>query len=108
MPIGSSVEHEIIWRPEARDDLLAIYDWVALQADPETALRYTSRIETFAQRLSHFPNRGFARFDVALGLRTVVFERRVTICYRVVDEEVSILRLIHSARDFSEAFKPEE
>ena len=104
-PSGSSVEYEIIWRPEARDDLLAIYDWVAMQADPATALGYTSRIEAFVQRLGNFPHRGTARFDIAPGLRTLVFERRIKIGYRVTAGEVSILRLIHSARNFSSAFE---
>ena len=99
--------HEVVWRPEARDDLFAIYDWIAQQADPETAFGYTSRIEAFALRLSNFPNRGSPRFSLALGLRTVSFERRIIVAYRVVNEEVHIVRLIPAARDFARIFKGE-
>jgi toxin ParE1/3/4 len=99
------VVHEIIWRPEARDDLYAIYDWIADQADPDTAYAYTSRIEVFVLRLSHFPNRGTPRFDLSSGLRSVTFERRIIIAYRVESDEVRIVRLIDSARDFARAFR---
>ena len=98
------MEHEVVWRPEARDDLYAIYDWIARQADPDTALGYTSRIEAFALRLSHSPNRGTPRFDLASGLRTVTFERRIIVAYRTENGAVQIMRLIDAARDFTRIF----
>jgi toxin ParE1/3/4 len=101
------VAHEAIWRPEARDDLYAIYDWIAHQADPDTAFGYASRIEAFALRLSNFPNRGSPRFKLARGLRTVTFERRIIVAYRVVKDEAHIVRLIPASRDFARAFKGE-
>jgi toxin ParE1/3/4 len=104
MQCGASVDYEIIWRPEARDDLFTIYDWLADRADPETAIAYTSRIESFLQRLRIFPNRGTPRFDVSSGLRTVTFERRVIIAYRVENRMVHVVRLIDSGRDFSKTF----
>ena len=99
MPSGSSVDHEIIWRPEARSDLYAIYDWIAGQADPDTAYAYTSRIEAFALRLRYFPNRGTPRADLGSGLRSVTFERRVIVTYRVGQDAVFIVRLLGSARN---------
>ena len=104
MPSGSSVDHEIIWRPEARSDLYAIYDWIAGQADADTAYAYTSRIETFALRLRYFPNRGTPRADLGSGLRSVTFERRVIVAYRVGPYRVGqsavfIVRLLGSARN---------
>lgn len=104
MPSGSSVDHEIIWRPEARSDLFAIYDWITAQADPGTAYAYTSRIEAFALRLRYFPNRGTPRADLGLGLRSVTFERRVIVVYRVGQGEVFIVRLLSAARDIEGVF----
>ena len=89
---------EVIWRPEARNDLYQIYDWIADRADAATAFAYTSRIESFVERLSHFPNRGTPRFHLAAGLRTVTFERRIIIAYRVKGQQVIVARLIHTAR----------
>lgn len=104
MRSGLGVEHEVIWRPEARDDLYTIYDWIAGQADPDTAYACTSRIEHFVQRLSHFPNRGSQRFNLAAGLRSVTFERRIIITYRVDNGEVVVLRLIGGARQIERLF----
>ena len=101
------MEHEVVWRPEARDDLYAIYDWIAERADPDTAFAYTSRIEAFALRLASFPRRGSQRFELASGLRTLTFRRRIVVAYRVEGATVQILRLIDTARDFGRAFRGE-
>jgi toxin ParE1/3/4 len=93
------VAAEVVWRPEARDDLYQIYDWIADRADTATAFNYTSRIESFVERLSYFPNRGTQRFHLADGLRTVTFEKRIIIAYRADDQQVTISRLFHTARD---------
>lgn len=61
-----------------------------------------------ALRLSHFPNRGTPRFDLSSGLRTVTFERRVILAYRVENGAVNIVRLIYVARDFARAFGASE
>ena len=95
------MEHEVIWRPEARDDLYAIYDWIAGQADPDTAYAYTSRIEAFTERLAHFPNRGTLRLNMITDLRSVTFERRVIVAYRAMNDAVQFVRLIHTARDIA-------
>ena len=50
--------HAVVWRPNARADLLALYDWIAERADPDTAFDYTSRIEAHAEKLAEFPERG--------------------------------------------------
>lgn len=99
------MEHEVVWRPEARDDLYAVYDWIAGQADPNTAFAFTAKIEAFALRLSHFPKRGTPRFSLSSGLRTVTYQRRMIIAYRVEDGTVQILRLIDTARDFVRTFE---
>ena len=104
MQSGLCVALEVVWRPEARDDPYAIYDWIAEQADLDTAFAYTARIEAFALRLSHYPNRGTPRLNPALGLRTVTFERRVIVAYRVNLRAVHIVRLIPAARDFARMF----
>ena len=99
------MNHRIVWEQSARDDLLEQYDWVTDQADSNTALRYTSRVEAFADKLRVFPKRGTPRFHLGAALRTVTFERRLVIVYRVEDNDVVILRIIHAARDFAAAFR---
>ena len=62
--------YKIVWRPKARDDLLSLYDWIAAQADPETAFVYAAAIEAHAEKLCQFPDKGTAREDLGEGIRT--------------------------------------
>ena len=96
--------YRVDWHVLARADLFDIYDWIADRADPETAYAYTSRIEQRCETLSSFPHRGTPQHGLEPGLRTITFERRVLIAYRVEQERVLILRLIHTARDISTQF----
>ena len=99
------MRHDVIWQPEARSDLYAISDWIAERAGIDTALAYAARIEAFVARLEHFPNRGTARVSMPKGVRTVTFERRVIVAYRVEGSLVRILSLIGTARDFRHVLK---
>jgi toxin ParE1/3/4 len=99
------IARPVVWRPAAQADLLALYDWIADQADPTTALAYTTKIEAHAQRLSQFPDRGTPRDDLVTGLRTVPHRRRVTIAYRVLDDCVEVLRLIAAGQDWEGRFE---
>ncbi len=95
--------YAVVWRPDARADLLALYDWIAARADPDTAFDYTSRIEAHAEKLAEFPERGTPRDDLVPGMRTTPYRRRTIIAYRVVGGEVEILRLVHAGRDWDNA-----
>jgi toxin ParE1/3/4 len=90
----------VVWRPKARADLLALYDWIAGQADPETAFDYTARIEAQAAALATFPDRCTPRDDLVPGMRTIPYRRRTIIAYRVIDGKVEILRLIRAGQDW--------
>jgi toxin ParE1/3/4 len=46
------------------------------------------------------PARGTRRDDIRPGLRTVGFERRATIAFRIVGREVVIIRIFYGGRDF--------
>jgi toxin ParE1/3/4 len=98
------VTQPVEWHALAKADLFDIYDWIAERADPETAFAYTSRIERRCQALRAFPHRGTPRNELESGLRTITFERRVLIAYRVEKDRVLILRLIRIARDIAAQF----
>lgn len=97
----------VVWRPRARADLLALYDWIAERADAETAFDYTSRIEARAALLATFPDRGTPRDDLVPGMRTIPYRRRTIIAYRVNGEDVEILRLVHAGQDWDEIAEDE-
>jgi toxin ParE1/3/4 len=99
--------HSIVWRPRAQTDLLGLYDWIAEQADTSTAFDYTSKIEVAVSKLAEFPDRGAPRDDLFAGLRTIMYRRRTIIAYRVLADEVEVLRIVHGGRDLGRMFEEE-
>jgi toxin ParE1/3/4 len=55
-----------------------------------------------------FPERGTRRDDLAPGVRTIGFERRVTIAFRVLEDAVEILAVAYAGRDFEVDFIGDE
>jgi toxin ParE1/3/4 len=92
----------VILSPEAREDLIALYDWIAAAAHPQTALGYIERIETYCQGMRIGSERGTRRDDIRPGLRIVTFERRVTIAFTVDPARVVILRLFYAGRNWED------
>ena len=97
-------EHTVVFAPEARQDLIELYDWIAAAADPATAYRYIERIQAFCRRLSTGSERGHLRNDIRPGLRIVGFEQRITVAFVVEDDHVAVLRLFCGGRDWESAF----
>jgi plasmid stabilization system protein ParE len=54
--------------PEAEDDLVLLYRYIAFHASPRTARQYLDRIRSFLAGLAHFPERGTVRDEVEPGL----------------------------------------
>ncbi len=79
-------------------DLERIGDWIAANAGAAVALAYLDRLEQACAVLRDFPRRGTPRDDLCPGVRTISFEGRATIAYRVDREQVLILGVFHAGR----------
>ena len=97
--------HAIVYSPEARDDLLQIYDYIAARSAPQSALGYTERIVACCEELAIFPERGMRHDDIRPGLRITGFENRVTIAFHVTKNTVAIDRILYGGRDIDQAFE---
>ena len=95
-------QREVVFSPEAMDDLSRLYDWIASVAGPTVAFRYVERIETFCMRLGLASERGVLREDVRPGLRVVGFERRMTLAFSVETKTVTIYRLFYGGQNWEE------
>jgi toxin ParE1/3/4 len=91
--------HRVIFDPAAEADLQELAEWIAERANVAVAIGYVERIIAHCRRLDVFPMRGTARDDVLPGLRTVGFEHRVLIAFRVGADTVSVLRILYGGRD---------
>lgn len=101
-------DYEVRFRASAEDDLTALYDYIARVTSPQIAGSYLDRIEKTCLSLATFPKRGTARDDLAPGIRTVGFERRVTIAFRILGNVVEIVTIAYGGRDFENNFHFED
>ena len=62
---------EVVFAPEAEEQLVDLYRYIAVADSPEAADSYTDSIVAFCEELALFPNRGKARDDIRPGLRTI-------------------------------------
>ena len=91
--------YAVVFSPEARDDLLQLYRYIAERSDAERAIGYIERVETCCQGLSTFPERGAPRDDLFPGLRVAGFERRVAIAFHIGPGTVTVDRILYGGRD---------
>ena len=95
----------VVWRPDAAADLAEIVEYIALEHGlPDTALAYAERIKSRCDGLAHAPNSGRPRAELGEGIRSIAFES-VVILYRSAPGLVTIVNIIHAARDYPALFK---
>lgn len=99
---------QVVFSPEAQNDLFDLFDYITEQSSGERALAYLNRIEDVCLSLKTFPERGTRKDEVRPGLRIIGFERRVTIAFHVQSDRITILRILYGGRDFSRAFPAEK
>lgn len=95
---------EIIITPEAEDDLDHLYNEISQRASPSIAYAFVARIEAFCRSLTHAAERGTDRSDVSPGMRSLGFERRVTIVLHIEDATASVVRIFPAGRNWTEDF----
>lgn len=60
----------VVFTPEAEEQLVSLYHYIAAAGSPEPAARYTDSIVEFCEDLAAFPHRGRARDDIRPRIRT--------------------------------------
>ncbi|HWA50567.1 MAG TPA: type II toxin-antitoxin system RelE/ParE family toxin [Dongiaceae bacterium] len=97
----------VSFRPRAEQDLFGLHDYIAEKSGLAIAAGYIDRIEAACLALATFPERGTKRDDICPGLRTIGFERRATIAFRVEKSEVVIIRVFYGGQDFEQRLRGE-
>ncbi len=82
-----------------------LHGYITEHASESRADAYIARIVTFCTALATFPQRGQKRDDLLTGLRTIGFERRVTIAFVVMPDVVLIEGIFYGGQDFEAAFE---
>lgn len=89
---------KVFFSPEARADLIDLYDYIADQGSRQRAITYIERIEVYCLGFASFPERGTRRDEIRPGLRTVGFEGRITIAFHLGEGTVIIDRILYAGR----------
>ncbi|MFM9864312.1 MAG: type II toxin-antitoxin system RelE/ParE family toxin [Micropepsaceae bacterium] len=88
----------VVRRPQFLDDLYDAYAWINPDSE-RAAERLIERVEAMIERLGQYPMIGAPREPLAPGLRSIrVRPFRHLIFYRIGDDEIVLIRLLHSAR----------
>jgi toxin ParE1/3/4 len=98
-------QRSVNFAPEAREDLLRLYDFIADVAGPSIALSYIERVESYCLGFDLASERGQRRDDIRPHLRVVGFERRMTIAFTVDDAKITILRVFYGGQNWEDKLR---
>ena len=93
--------YEVAFSPEAELQLQELEAYLAERFYPANAERYIERLTDACRALALAPFQGTMRDDLAPGIRTTGFERRVTIYFKVVEKRILILGIFYGGRKFT-------
>jgi toxin ParE1/3/4 len=88
---------------QAEQDLLEAWGTVARRS-VERADRLTEAIDEKCRLVARFPEMGRERVELAPGVRSTLVEKYV-IFYRVIDDGIEVLRVVHGSRDIPRLFR---
>src|SRR5258705_11000494 len=96
--------YSVVFTPEAEEHLVALYRYIANDASPAIAEKFTSAIVEFCEGLANFPQRSVRRDDIRPGLFVTQYRSRVVIAYSVDDDAVVVIGVFYGGRDFESLF----
>lgn len=89
--------HKLAWRKVALDDLLKIVVYIAAD-NPQAAQNLKDEIEAKAELARQRPT--LYKVGRVKGTRELVISAHYLLVYRVVDDLVEVLRVLHTARQW--------
>lgn len=90
----------IVRRDRFSEDVIAAWAYIAIQS-PRAAETFLERVEAAVALVSVFPEGRPERDDISPPVRTMRAKgTRYVLVYRISEDQLNLLRLIHSARDF--------
>ena len=90
---------QLVYSPEARDDLDEIFDFIAAD-NPRRARTYIQDIQKACQGLCETPLIGMERPDLRPDLRILPLWRRIVIAYELPAGRVDVLRVFSGGQDY--------
>ena len=101
------MKYNVVFTPEAEEQLVTIYRYIANAASPRIAERYTNAIINYCEELATFPHRSVKRDEIRPGLLVTNYKKRTIIAYAVNDNRVSIIGIFYGGQDYQTALESE-
>ena len=99
--------YSVVFSPEADEQLIELYHYIAKSASPDIAAQYTEAIVSYCESLRTFPHRGTMRDDVRPGLRITNYKKRTVIAFTVAADLVSVIGVFYGGRDYETLLRDE-
>jgi len=101
--------HKIIFKPQAKEDIDEIFDYLAQEGGLDIAIRFETGVIDTTKTLAKFPEMGVQRLygnDAELELRMLPITDIQTylLFYTPNKTEIIVLRVIHGSRDMKNQF----
>ena len=91
------MDYQVIWSPEALDDVDSIAEYIAKDS-PFYAQSVVEQIQNVSRKLSALPHRGRIVPELKNNAYREQFIYSYRLIYRVTDQTVYIIAVIHGAR----------
>jgi toxin ParE1/3/4 len=97
---------KVRYRPEEANDLAEIFGYVLEKSQSVVVAKgYVQRIKARCERIGNAPEGGRPRDDLEPGLRTVPFEKRAVIAYKVERDCVRVSNVFYGGRDYEALYR---
>ncbi len=93
--------YKVVFSPEAEEQLLNLYHYLAGVASPVIAFNYIHSIIDYCESFCTFPLRGNTRDDIRPSLRITNYRRQTVIAFSVEPEQVSIIGVFYGGQNYS-------
>jgi len=91
---------DLIYSRRAAKTLQSLQEYIALHNSEDVAIHYVERIKARCEKLLLAPEQGTRQDQIRPGVRTIGFEGRVTIAFRVTQRSVRILSIAYGGRQY--------
>jgi toxin ParE1/3/4 len=95
----------VVFTPLADRHIGKLHNYIAKQSGDARADAFIDRIITYCDQFATFPLRGTPRDDLLAGLRTIGFERSVTIAFVVSPDTVVIEGIYCGGQDYEANYR---
>ena len=96
----------VVFSPEAEENLVDLYQYIASTGSPERAAGYVEAIVGHCEKLAEFPMVGVQRADIRSGLRVTHYGGSAIIAFVVQPEEIAIIGVFYGGRNYEAILKP--